>query len=76
MRVLALLSAPSSKLLVIVLTFFWNIVKLVRWSSVIEGFVGIDTVIPVMIFRLIGAKRCLISVDVENYRVDCFQVDL
>lgn len=40
----------------------------------IEWFMCINAVIPVMIFGFVGTKSSFVSVNVEDYRIDRFQV--
>ena len=42
----------------------------------IEGFMSVNTVVPVVIFRFVSAVCCLISVHVEDHWVYCFEISL
>ena len=73
---LAILCAPCSRILIIVLALLWHVIVFVRWSSMIEWFVRINTMVPIVIFWFVGAIGCFVSVHVENDGVDRFQVEL
>lgn len=49
-RIGAVIRATRAKLLVVVLTLLRCIIVPIRWSSVIEGFMRINAVIPIVIF--------------------------
>ena len=74
MRERTIFSATSSSFLIILFTLLRLIVKFVRRSSMVKWLVRINTMIPIMIFRLVSTKGSLVSEDIEDNWVDSFQI--
>ena len=65
-RVDTVLSAAKTSIRVVVRALLWKIEELVRRPPKVERLVGVDAVIPVVVFRLVRAKLSLIPVEVEE----------
>ena len=72
----ALGATSKTSFLIIILTLFGNIEKVIRWSSIIKALVGIHAMVPVVIFALVLTVLSLVAVQVEESRIDCFKVVL
>lgn len=57
--------ASDSSFTVVVLAFFSQVEKLIRRSSVVKRFVGINAMVPIMILRLVCTEGSFISINVE-----------
>jgi hypothetical protein len=55
---------------VVSLALLRDVVKLVRCSSMIKWFMGINTIVPIMVFRLVRTELGLVPIDVEYDRVN------
>lgn len=58
----AFLSAAETSLLIIVFALFWQVEKVIWRSPMIKRFVSIYAMVPVVVFTVISAVLCLISV--------------
>jgi len=76
MRKLTFNFTSSTCLRVIALAFLRLVHKLIRRSSVVEGLVCINTMIPVMVFRFVCTKCSLVAIYVEDDRIYSFQIVL
>lgn len=68
-RQLAGVLTAKTLLFIVVGASFSGVVELVRSSSVVKGFVGVDAVVPVVVLRLVGTPGSLVSVEIEHERV-------
>lgn len=75
-RVNALLSASLARLLVIALTLFRDIEKLIWWPPVIERLVSIHAMVPIVVLEMVVAKLRFVSIQIEKSWLYGFQVVL
>ena len=68
--------AAISRFLVIGFALFCVVEDQIWGPPVVEGLVSVDTVVPVMLLRLVRTHRRLVPVDVEDQWVDRLQIAL
>ena len=61
MREYAIFRAAQACFLIVVFALFWQVEHVIGGPPVVETFVSIHTVIPVMVLTIVLAKLCLVS---------------
>lgn len=71
----AFVDTPFASFLVEVLAFLRQVKELVGRPAIVEAFVGVDAVVPVMVLAVILTILSLVSVKVEESRLDSFEIN-
>ena len=62
----AFISAAEASFLVVILALFRNVEELIGSSTMVEGLVSVDTVVPIMVFCSISTVLSLIPIKVKQ----------